>query len=118
MDKFTDPVVAHHFGGDVYAKEMRVPAGQYIVSHQHKYDHLSILAKGSVLLEVDGKESRHWAPACIQIAAGQHHKITALRDVVWFCIHSTSIRDPDKVDDALIDAPDLAAVVKLVTGDQ
>lgn len=118
MDKTVAPCVAHHFGGDVYAKEMHVPAGQYIVSHQHKYDHLSILASGSVLLEMDGKESKHWAPACIPIPAGKHHKITALRDVIWFCIHSTNVRDVDKIDDALIGAPDMDAVVKLVTGDQ
>lgn len=116
---FLDPDVKHHFSSGVYAKEMRLPAGGVIVSHKHKHDHLSILASGRVLVEVNGPTlemmSEFTAPVCIEILAGHHHKITAIEESAWFCIHATAITDAEQIDEALIDEPDMANVVQLVT---
>jgi quercetin dioxygenase-like cupin family protein len=113
---FIDPNVKHHFSAGMYAKEMRIPAGGVIVSHKHKYDHLSILASGKVMLTIDGNcLIPLTAPACIDIAAGTHHKITAIEDSVWFCIHATAITDAERIDETLTDEPDMNQVVRLVT---
>jgi quercetin dioxygenase-like cupin family protein len=110
--------IKHHFSSGVYAKEIRLVPGESVVSHKHKFDHISILAAGAVTVEIDGQESRYCAPACITIKAGEHHKITALmRPVIWYCIHSTTERDVEKIDEVLTDEPDMAAVVHLVTGE-
>jgi quercetin dioxygenase-like cupin family protein len=111
--------VFHHFSDGVYAKEMHLDAGEVIVSHKHKFHHFSILAQGSVIVEIDGGQERYCAPAVVTIQAGQHHRITALmRPVVWYCIHATHEKDEGKIDDALIDAPDMDAVVNLVIGER
>lgn len=94
--------IVHHFSAGVYAKQMHLPAGHYAVTHAHAYDHLSILAKGHVIVEMDGAETEYVAPACLTIHAGKHHRIVALEDSVWFCVHATDETDPDKVDEVTI----------------
>jgi mannose-6-phosphate isomerase-like protein (cupin superfamily) len=86
----------------VYAKETRIPAGYVLVQHAHKHDHLSILASGSVELVVDGVKSVVEAPACLTIAAGKHHGVKSLTDVVWYCVHATDCTDEDEIDEMLI----------------
>lgn len=92
----------HHFSSGVYAKQMHLPAGHYAVSHAHSYDHLSILARGVAEVQTDTGTERHTAPACLTIKAGVHHKITAIEDVTWFCIHATEETEPDAVDQVAI----------------
>lgn len=92
----------HHFGHNLYAKQMNIPRGMYVVKHTHDYDHLSILASGFVTVEIGETKKDYVAPFCITIKAGQEHKIIAQEDSVWFCIHSTDEDDPDKVDEVLI----------------
>lgn len=97
-----DPNIVHHFGGGAYAKEMRIPSGCSVIQHKHRYDHLSVLAVGKVLVMVDGSVSTYTAPACILIAAGKLHAIEAVEDTVWYCVHATDCTDIDKVDEQLI----------------
>ena len=72
------------------------------MQHAHKHDHLSILASGSVELLVDGVRSVVHGPACLTIAAGKHHGVKSLTDVVWYCIHATDCTDENEVDEVLI----------------
>ena len=98
-----DPQIQHHFSDAVYAKQVHIPAGAMIVSHKHNYSHLSLLAQGAVIVETDTGEPQHYrAPTCIEIKAGVHHAVHALTDTVWFCIHHTDCKDPDKIDEVLI----------------
>jgi quercetin dioxygenase-like cupin family protein len=92
----------HHFSDGLYAKQMHIPAGYEAISHAHEYSHLSILSKGQVIVETDEWKKEFVAPACIEIKAGIHHKVTSLQDSVWFCIHATEETDADKIDDVLI----------------
>ncbi len=97
-----DVNIQHHFSSGVYARQMHLPAGHFAQTHRHKFDHLSILAQGEVLLEVDGVKTHHCAPACITIAANAVHTITAIQDTTWFCIHATNETDVAKIDHQLI----------------
>jgi quercetin dioxygenase-like cupin family protein len=101
-------VINHFFSSGVYAKETRIPAGQVLVQHAHKYDHLSILAQGSVEVLVDGKKKILHAPACLTIEANKHHGVKSLTDVIWYCIHATSCADEDEIDEVLIAPGDMA----------
>ena len=95
-------MIEHHFGAGVYAKETRIPAGHVLVQHRHKFDHLSILASGSIELMVDGERSVVHAPACLTIEANKHHGVKSLTDVVWYCIHATECTNEDEIDEVLI----------------
>lgn len=94
--------IAHHFGGGVYAKETKVPAGWILVQHKHEHDHLSVLASGTVEILIDGQRSELTGPACLTIKAGKHHGVKALTDVAWYCIHATDCTDETGVDEVLI----------------
>ena len=95
-------MIVHHFSDNVYAKETRMPANYALIQHAHKYDHLSILAQGSVELTVDGISRTLHAPQCINIEAGKHHGVKTLSEVIWYCIHSTDCTDSDKIDETVI----------------
>ena len=97
-----EPKIIHYFSDGLYAKETHIAAGETLVQHMHEYSHLSILAKGSVIVANAGENQIIEAPACIEIKAGMYHGVKALTDVVWYCIHSTDEKDPSKVDQVLI----------------
>jgi len=106
-------VIHHHFSSGVYAKETRIPAGFVLVQHVHKHDHLSILASGSVEMAVDGVKSTIHAPACLTIAAGKHHGIKSITDVVWYCVHATDCTDENGVDEVLIEPDNVKQMQEL-----
>ena len=97
-----DLKIKHYFSGREYAKEMTLAAGGYAETHEHVYDHISILAVGEVLVEIDGVISRNFGPTAIVIPANKKHRIAAVTDSVWFCVHATEETDPEKVDQVLI----------------
>lgn len=100
--------IRHHFVAQeqargVYAKELYIPAGCSLVSHAHPYDHLSILASGSVMWSSGGGSRRLDAPCAITVGAGVCHSLGAITDAVWFCIHPTNETDPEKVDAVILE---------------
>jgi len=97
-----DPQIEHHFSDGLYAKRMVIPKGFEAGQHAHKYSHLSILAKGRVLVKTDAAQKEYTAPACIEIKSGVNHTIQALEDAEWFCIHATDETDAEKIDQILI----------------
>lgn len=109
-------MINHHFSSGVYAKETRIPAGQVLVQHAHKYDHLSILAQGSVEVMIDGNKEILHAPACLTIEANKHHGVKSLTDVVWYCVHATDCADKDEIDEILI-APGNMAVAQHIASE-
>lgn len=104
-EAFPTSALSHHFVGGVYAKETRLDPGWVLVSHQHPYDHLSILASGRVCLTVGDNQQYLTGPCALTIEAGKEHTLRAITPAVWFCIHATAETDPDKVDDAILTPP-------------
>ena len=83
------------------------------MQHVHKHDHLSILASGSVEMAVDGVKSIIHAPACLTIAAGKHHGIKSITDVVWYCVHATDCTNENEVDEVLIEPDNVEQMQEL-----
>lgn len=94
--------IEHHWSEREYAKEMRVRAGTAIRQHEHPHDHLSILASGTAEVEVDGVRELMTGPRCVRIAAGKAHAVSAVTDIVWYCIHATDDKDPSTVDQTIL----------------
>ena len=78
--------IEHYTGGGMYAKLTHMRAGVVLAQHRHKHDHMSLLASGSVVLEIDGVQRVLRAPACVIVEAHKHHLVRALTDSVWFCL--------------------------------
>ena len=94
--------IVHNFSDGLYAKQMFIPKGYTVGQHEHKFSHLSILAKGKVIVKTDDFEKEYTAPSCLEIKQGINHAIEALEDSVWFCIHATDETNIDKIDKVLI----------------
>jgi quercetin dioxygenase-like cupin family protein len=101
FDKYGIGLV-HHFAGGVYCKETHIPAGRALLQHAHPFEHLSVLAKGSAVVSVDGVRYVYDAPAFLKIKANAIHEVQAVSDCVWGCIHATNETDPDKIDHVLM----------------
>lgn len=100
---FITPETKHHFAKGIYAKESFIPADSMVMQHNHTYDHISILAVGSVELVVDDVKTVIHGPACLTIEAKKHHGIKALTDTVWYCIHASNCTNEDEVDNTIIE---------------
>jgi hypothetical protein len=80
-------------------------------SHTHSFDHLTLLAAGSVKCVANGKETIFKAPHMIYINKDTMHEFTALENnTVAYCIHAMRIGEKieDIVDPTMI--PDGAMV--------
>jgi hypothetical protein len=63
--------------------------------HRHHFDHITLLAKGSVMVEVEGYEPKAFVgPTFIVVKKEHKHKFTALEDdTVYYCVFA--LRDVD-----------------------
>jgi len=86
---------------NLYSRQMHFKkAGDIEYGHTHCFDHLTLLATGSLRLTVDGNTSDFKAPHMIYIKADKEHEIIALEDnTVAYCIHA--LRNGDGVDDII-----------------
>lgn len=96
-----------------------VKAGDRNEGHVHNFDHITLLSKGSVEVDVDGNKTVFKAPHMIYIAKGKRHFLTALEDdTVASCLHAlrTGEREEDVLDPSMIpagvDSPLHAGLVK------
>lgn len=72
--------------------------------HSHTFDHITLLATGSVLMTHDKGQQEFKAPHLIVTPKGIKHQFTALEpNTIFCCVHA--IRDGDGVDD--IAAPEI-----------
>lgn len=68
--------------------------------HTHPFDHLTLLASGSLRVTVEGKTTDFKAPHMIYINKDKNHELVALEDnTVAYCIHA--LRDGNGVDDII-----------------
>lgn len=95
------PVVGIGCVANLYSRMMHFQkAGDVEVGHTHQFDHLTLLASGSLKVTVDGVESTFVAPHMIYIHKDKVHELVALEDnTVAYCIHA--LRNGDGVDDIL-----------------
>lgn len=92
MDNLVDTVEFYSSDG-VFVKLMGMKhKNTIVIQHVHKYDHLSLLARGSVLLFKGEEEPVEYkAPEGIEITAGTLHKFMSLEDdTIVYCIHNVS----------------------------
>jgi quercetin dioxygenase-like cupin family protein len=75
-------------------------AGDIELGHTHSFDHLTLLASGTLKVTANGKETVFEAPNMIYINKDVRHELVALEDnTVAYCIHA--LRDGNGVDDIL-----------------
>lgn len=94
--------VKHHFSKGVYAREMFIPKGAFVIGKIHKHQNLNILSKGDLsVLSVDGI-MRVKAPFTIVSGPGVKRAVYAHEDCIWTTIHGTDETDVDKIEEIFI----------------
>ena len=75
---------------NVYTRQMHfVRAGDTEQGHTHQFDHLTLLAVGSLRVTVENKSTEFVAPHMIWIHKDKMHELTALQDnTVAYCNHA------------------------------
>lgn len=87
-------------------------AGDTEQGHSHPFDHLTLLAKGSLRVTVDGLTTDFCAPHMIYIQKDKTHELVALEnDTLAFCIHA--LRDKSTGD--ILDPSMIPAGIKAST---
>ncbi len=98
---------------NLFSRQMHFrKAGDFELGHTHAFDHLTLLASGSLRVTVNGAATVFKAPQMIYIKAEHHHELEALEDdTVAYCIHALrfgvgrdDIIDPDSVPNGIIPA--------------
>jgi len=79
-------------------------AGDIEHGHSHQFDHLTLLASGSLRITLEGKITDFKAPHMIYIQKDKEHELVALEDnTLAYCIHALRDRDSgDILDPSMI----------------
>ena len=84
------------FFGNIWVKQNVLElAGEAHDGHEHKFDHITLLTSGKVIVEIEGHAAKEFtAPTFIVIRKERSHKIIAAEDgTVYYCIYA--LRDMD-----------------------
>lgn len=104
MDPYKHMDVKHHFVGGIYTKECHLPVGFKFDQHRHTFDHQSVLASGTAIVEVDGEKTTYTGPVILTIKARKIHSVTPITPCVWLCQHVTDCTDEEDIDMEFIHA--------------
>jgi hypothetical protein len=97
-----DCPVRHHFGPDLYVRELNMKAGTLAVGHKQKKPHLNIMVKGKVLMF--GVDSKKEISAPIIFTGDEGRKVGyILEDTLWLNVYSTDETDIDTLEDMFLE---------------
>jgi quercetin dioxygenase-like cupin family protein len=96
-----NPIINIGCVANLFSKMMHFKnAGDIELGHTHQFDHLTLLASGSLKVTANGEETIFKAPSMIYIHKDVIHELVALEgNTVAYCIHA--LRDGNEVDDIL-----------------
>ena len=105
VDQVDCPVV-HRFGPGVYIREVTLPAGTLAIGHRHKFAHINIVLKGTVVvLNQNGTTSEIQAPFVYTSEPGRK-VVLAKTEVVWQNIFATTETNVQTLEAYLLDKSD------------
>lgn len=89
-----------YFGNIWVRQNTMEKAGISHPGHKHHFDHVTLLTKGKVQIEVEGQPTKEFsAPTFIVIRKELEHKITALTDdVLYYCVFALRNLDGEVID--------------------
>jgi len=100
------PNVSINLVSNIFIKQMEfAKTGDFMPGHTHTYDHMTLLAKGSVKVTVNEQDTIFNAPHIIFIHKDNIHRIEALEDnTVAYCINGV-VQDNGNITDGDIIEP-------------
>ena len=95
--------LTHTFSDGVYAREIFMPKGMFVVGHVHKTTHLNIVSTGSARVWMNGEVVDITAPYTFESKAGVRKVLYIEEDMFWTTIHKVESEDMDVLDNLLVD---------------
>jgi hypothetical protein len=88
------------FGNIWVRQNILAKSGDSHEGHKHYFDHVTLLVKGNVQVEVEGHPVKEFqSPTFIVIDKDHEHKITALTDdVLYYCVFALRDMNGEVVD--------------------
>lgn len=103
--------------GNIWVRQNELKnSGDSFDGHTHHFDHVTLLVKGKVRVEVKDKPAKEFtAPTFIVIRKDFEHKITSLTDdVLYYCVFALRNLDGEVIDEWSLEKHDpLSAEPKL-----
>jgi hypothetical protein len=96
-----EPEVTHRFAPGVYLREIFMPAGSFIIGHQHNTEHFNIVLFGEAEVLM-GNESKLVGPGTFVSKAGVRKVLFVRQDMRWITVHPTIETDIHKLEAELI----------------
>lgn len=97
----------HIFTPGLYQRIIYIPAGVFLTSRVHKYEHPYVISKGKIVVinELDGTRELLEAPYHGITKPGTRRALHAVTDTIWATFHVTDMTDHDKIVEEFTDAP-------------
>jgi len=96
-----DLPVKHYKIGNLYAREMFIPAGTVVVGKIHKGESISICSMGDISVMTELGAKRIKAPYTGEAMEGIKRVGFAHADTVWVSVHITALTDIDEIEQEL-----------------
>jgi len=105
-ERIKDPVGINrtemgYFGNIWVRKNLLFNVGDFSAGHKHKFDHVSLLVKGRLRVEVEGNEPTYFdAPTFVVIRKNHIHKFIADEpNTVYYCVFAIRDLDGEPIDE-------------------
>ncbi|MCW3111367.1 MAG: hypothetical protein JWQ09_5873 [Segetibacter sp.] len=94
----------HTFTKGMYAREICMPAGTWIISETHLTQHQYVISKGAVSVWIDEVEYLLQAPYSGVTEPNTRRVLYTHDEVIWTCFHPTEIKPENDDDEAVAEA--------------
>ena len=97
--------IRHYFAAGMYAREMTIPSGTFVIGKIHRHQHISTVSKGDITVFTEFGKQRIKAPYTLVAEPGTKRAVYTHEETVWTTFHATNETDLEKLEAELI-APD------------
>lgn len=103
-----DTPLTHHFAPGVYLREISMPAGSFVLGHEHTTGHFNIVLSGSARVVIVGESgefgeaTRITAPCVFSSGPGVRKALLIDEDMRWLTVHATNETDVEKLESVLV----------------
>jgi hypothetical protein len=87
--------LTHRFADGIYVREIRVPAGNYVVTKLFRQEHATFLLQGEVIILSEKGRSHKTAPDSWITPVGTKRLIYVIEDCIWTTVHANPKNDRD-----------------------
>jgi quercetin dioxygenase-like cupin family protein len=94
--------LTHRFAPGVYLREIFMPAGTFVIGHEHRTEHFNVVLSGRASVLMNGEVTEIVAPHTFVSGPGVRKILYIHEDMRWQTVHPTDETDLENLEDQLI----------------